>query len=82
MSHMQKGGGACLPLHLAKDISHQVACIYCKVPRFSDTRNLCCNLPKIQTKRPIVRVFHKKDANGIANIEDPGQTAPRRSSLI
>ena len=25
---------------------------YLKVPKFSDTKKLCCNLPKIQTKRP------------------------------
>ena len=50
--------------------------IYCKVPKFSDTRKLCCNLPKIQTKRPNLGVFHQKDANGIANSEDPDQTAP------
>ena len=31
---------------------------------------------KIQTKRPNLRVFHQEDANGIANIEDPDQTAP------
>ena len=24
----------------------------------------CCNLPKIQTKRPNLRVFFQKDANG------------------
>ena len=30
---------------------------YCKVPKFSDARNLCCNLPKIQTKRPKLKVF-------------------------
>ena len=46
---------------------------YCKVPQFSDGRKLCCNLPKIQTKRPNL---HQKDANGIANSEDPDQTAP------
>ena len=28
-----------------------------KVPKFSDTRKLCCNLPKIQTKRPNLRLF-------------------------
>ena len=39
-----------------------------------------CNLPKIQTKRPNLRVFRQKDADGIAKIEDPYQTA--RSSLI
>ena len=46
---------------------------YCKVPKFSDAKKLSYNLPKIQTKRPI----HQKDANGIANSEDPDQTAPR-----
>ena len=34
------------------------------------------NLPKIETKRPNLRVFCIKDANGIANSEDPDQTAP------
>ena len=48
--------------------------MYRKVPKFSDTKNLCCNLPKIQTKRPNVRVFCQNDANGIANSEDPDQT--------
>ena len=50
----------------------------CKVPKFSDARNLCCNQPKIQTKRPnlLKRVFCQKSANGIANSEDPDQTAP------
>ena len=50
--------------------------VYCKVPKFSDTRKLCCNLPKIQIKGPNPRVFHQKDANGKANSEDPDQTAP------
>ena len=49
---------------------------YGKVPKFSDTRKLCCNLAKIQTKSPNLRVFCQKDANGIANSEDPDQTAP------
>ena len=49
---------------------------YHKVPKFSDARQLCCNLPKIQTKGPNLRVFHQKDVNGIANTEDPDQTAP------
>ena len=49
---------------------------YSKVPNFLDARKLCCNLPKIQTRRPILRVLHQKNANGIANIEDPDQTAP------
>ena len=50
---------------------------YRKVQIFWDVRKLCCNLPKIQKKRPNLRVFHQKDANGIANSEDPDQTAPR-----
>ena len=49
---------------------------YCKVPQFSGARKHCCNLPKIQTKKPNLREFHKKGANGIANSEDPDQTAP------
>ena len=49
---------------------------YCKVPKFSDARKLCCNLPKIKEKRPNPRVFRQKDADGIANNEDPDQTAP------
>ena len=59
---------------------HRLVCVtnseYRKVPKFSDARKLCCNLPKIQTKRPNLWVFHSKDANGIANSEDPDQTAP------
>ena len=38
--------------------------LYREVSKFSDAKNLCCNLPKIQTKRPNLRVFHQKDANG------------------
>ena len=49
---------------------------YNKVLKFSDARKLCCNLPKIQTKRPNLSVFCKKKSNGIANSEDPDQTAP------
>ena len=49
---------------------------YHKVPKFWDAQNLCCNLPKIQSKSPNIRVFRQKDANGIANSEDPYQTAP------
>ena len=55
---------------------------YRKVPKFSDARKLCCNVPKIQTKRPYLRVFCQKDLNEIANSEDPDQTAPLGSSLI
>ena len=56
---------------------HQPKCknAYCKVPKFSEAQNLCCNLPKIETKSTILRVLFKNDANGIANSEDPDQTA-------
>ena len=36
-------------------------------------KKLRCNLPKIQTKRP---KLYQKDVNGMANSEDPNQTAP------
>ena len=44
--------------------------IYRKVPKFSDTRKLCCNLLKIQEKRPNLWVFRQKVANGIENSGD------------
>ena len=31
---------------------------------------------KFKKKRPNLRVFHQIDVNGIANSEDPDQTAP------
>ena len=49
---------------------------YHKVPKFSNAGKLCCNLPKIQEKKPNRRVFCQKDAIVIANSEDPYQTAP------
>ena len=50
---------------------------YRKVPKFLDARKLCCNLSKIRTTTPNLRVCCQNDANGIANSEDPDQTAPR-----
>ena len=47
-----------------------------QVPKFSDARKLCGNQLKIQTKRTNFRIFCQEDANGIANCEDPDQTAP------
>ena len=38
------------------------------------TSENCCNLPKMQEKRPNLRVFRQKDANEIANSEDPDQS--------
>ena len=50
--------------------------MYRKVPKFSEARKLCCNLSKIQTEGANLKVFRQKDAKGIANSEDPDQTAP------
>ena len=47
---------------------------YRKMPKFLTAKKLCCNLPKIQTTMPNLRVFRQKD--GIANSEEPDQTAP------
>ena len=44
---------------------------YRKVPIFPDAREPCCNQPKIQTKRPKLKVLHQNDAVGIANSVDP-----------
>ena len=49
---------------------------YRKVPKFSDTRNFCGKLPKIQTKMPNLRLFCRNRTKGIANSGDPDQTAP------
>ena len=81
MSLLANEDSCSIKAHLREDICK---CKYCelqfvpysKVPKFSDTRNLCCDLPKIQTKKPNLRVFCQKDANGIANSVDPDQTAP------
>ena len=51
--------------------------VYHKVPKFSDAKNLCCNHPKIQTKRPIPKgYFVKMVQMEVANSDDPDQTAP------
>ena len=44
---------------------------YCKVPKFSDAKKLCCNLLRGQTLGYFVN-----DANGIVNSENPDQTTP------
>ena len=43
---------------------------YSKVPTFCDAKILCCNLPKIHTKRPNLWVFCQNDAIGITKSED------------
>ena len=47
-----------------------------KVPKFSDTKKLCCNHPKTGKKRFYPRIMHPKNADSIANSEDTDQTAP------
>ena len=37
--------------------NHMNTNAYSKVPKFSDARKLCCNLPKIQGKRQNLCVF-------------------------
>ena len=53
---------------------------YPKVPKFWDTRKICCNHPKTGKKRFYHPVMHPKDADSIANSEGPGQTAPQEQS--
>ena len=61
---------------------HSLRCLltgwynYRKIPKFLDASNLCCKILKIQTKRPNLKGILSKCANGIANSEDPDQTAP------
>ena len=62
-------------------LSNALVNIYLKVPKFPDTRKLCCNLPKIQTKRPKLRELYQNDANGIVNSEDTDQTAPLGATI-
>ena len=69
-----------LPQHQRLEVDVEIeGIIYLKVPKFLDARKLCCNLPKIQEKRPNLWVFRQTDANGTANSEDPDQTAPLRA---
>ena len=49
---------------------------YRKTPKISDARKLSCNTPKIQIKGPNLMVFLLRDSSGLANSEDPDQTAP------
>ena len=55
--------------------------LYRKVPKFWDAKKICCNIPKIQTKRPNLWVFCQNNANRIANSEDPDQTVLEHSDL-
>ena len=55
---------------------------YHNVPKFLDTQNLYCKHSKILTKRFYHGVIPPNDANRIANIEDPDQTAPSLGRLL
>ena len=50
--------------------------IYRKVPKILDPENFAVIYLKFKQKRPNLRVLRQNDANGIANSEDPDQTAP------
>ena len=56
--------------------TRQFQVIYCQSPRYSDTLKSCCCHPKILKKRFYYRAKHPKDADSIANSEDPDQTPP------
>ena len=49
---------------------------YHKNHKSSDTRQNCCNYPKIETVLFNYRVMGPKAADGMANSVDPDQTAP------
>ena len=52
-----------------------------KALNFWMPKNVCCRQPKIQTLRPNHRVNGLKDEDGIANSEDPDQTAPPQGAV-
>ena len=54
--------------------------MYRKSPKFSDTQNVSCNQPKIQTEVfPLHREINQKYADRMANSADPDQTDPLRT---
>ena len=55
--------------------------MYRKIPKFWDAKIFAIIYLKFKQKKPNFRELRQNDANGIANSEDPDQTAPR-SSLI
>ena len=64
------------PKTMWSEDNEQCQAYYHKIHKFSDTKTFCCKLPKIQTKRPNLRLFCQNCAKWIANSEDPDQTAP------
>ena len=55
---------------------YSVELINRKVPKFLDTRKICCYHSKTGKKSFYHSVMHPRDADSIANSEDPDQTAP------
>ena len=49
--------------------------MYRKFPKYSDTQKVCCSHSKILTMWLYHRVMSPNDADGMANIVDPDQTA-------
>ena len=54
----------------------KIACITVKFLNFWKTENFALIYLKFKQKSTNLRVVRKKDANEIANSEDPDQTAP------
>ena len=51
--------------------------LYRKVPKFSDARIFCCNLPlKFKQRGQTLGSLCQNDVNGLANSEYPDQTSP------
>ena len=76
--HVKTNNMACALLRM--NILDLIVClgmnsVYRKIPKFSDTRKLCCNLPKIQTRVQTLGYFVKK-CKWNSKSEDPDQTAP------
>ena len=57
-------------------LSHNSKPIYRKVPKFSDSRKVCCNLSKVQIERQFGRKNCVQSADAMTNSVDPLQTAP------
>ena len=47
---------------------------YCKVPKYLDIQKICSDHPKTRTRWSYGIVMHPKDADEMANSEDPDQT--------
>ena len=56
---------------------------YCKVHKFWDARNFCCNYLEFKQKVAKFKwVLCQNGGNGIANSEDPDQTTPAPQEAV